>query len=241
MRLDSFFYTDRGGRERNEDCAALLEQDGHGIYVVADGLGGHQHGEKASACVRDSLLDGWEAETGKDRAAELNERILSANRALLEVQKEQHCTMRSTVAALAIDEERAVWAHVGDSRLYYLQGNMIRHITEDHSVSYKKYKAGEISRTQIGQDEDQSRLLRTLGNEERFEPVIHIAEEPLAPDDAFLLCSDGVWEYLYDEEVLIDYLKADTAEEWGRLLLLRILKRLGPENDNLTLMTVVVK
>lgn len=240
MRLDGYLYTNAGGRSYNEDSAAFKEEDGHGIFVVADGLGGHQHGEMASACVRDSLIEGWDASAGEDRAEQLREQIAIANQKLLDLQQEQQCTMKSTVVALTVDENSATWAHVGDSRLYYLHRNTIWNITEDHSVSYKKYKAGEITRAQICFDEDQSCLLRTLGNKERCEPDIHASGELLEPGDAFLLCSDGVWEYLYDEEILIDLLKAETAEEWAELLLLRVIARLEPENDNLTLLTVML-
>ena len=62
----------------------------------------------------------------------------------------------------------------------------------------------------------------------------------LSPGDAFLLCSDGFWEYLYDEEILIDFLKAETPEHWAELMLLRILPRITQETDNMTLLTVFV-
>ena len=90
-------------------------------------------------------------------------------------------------------------------------------------------------------DEDQSRLLRSLGSEERNEPDIHAADVPLAQGDAFFLCSDGAWEYLMDEEILIDFLKSETAEHWAELMVLRIIERVRGENDNLSLLTVILK
>ena len=66
-------------------------------------------------------------------------------------------------------------------------------------------------------------------------------EEMLVPGDSFLLCSDGFWEYIYDTEILVDWLKAGNAQEWGRLLLLRVMDRLRPGSDNLTVMTVLVE
>lgn len=242
MKLDTYLYTNQGDREHNEDSAAFLEKNGHGIYVVADGLGGHLHGEMASGCVKDVLIEGWSPNMGQeDRAKHLQMQIAKANQMLLELQKEQHCIMKSTVVALAIDKNCAVWAHTGDSRLYYFHRNALWDITEDHSVSYRKYKTGEIARTEISRDEDQSRLLRTIGSEERYEPDLCILEERLEPGDGFLLCTDGVWEYLYDEEILIDLLKSETAKEWAELLLLRMITRIGPGNDNLTLLTVLLQ
>lgn len=241
MELDRYFYTNKGGRNYNEDSGGFREEQGHGIYVVADGLGGHRCGDMASQCVVDSLTECWGAAAGQNRVEELRGNIAAANQKLLDLQQEQRCIMKSTVVVLAIDEENAAWANVGDSRLYYLHRNHICSVTEDHSVSYKKYKSGEITRAQISRDEDQSRLLRSLGSEDRCEPDISTPQDVLEPGDAFLLCSDGAWEYLHDLEILVDFLKADTAKDWAEMLLMRIITRLDAENDNLTLLTVILQ
>ena len=239
MTLDCFTYTNQGGRSYNEDSVGEQTSGGNGIFVVADGLGGHQFGEVASACVRDTVLENWNPET-ENRPDWLKNQIAEANQRVLALQREKGSVLKSTVVALAVDGNRAVWANVGDSRLYYLHGSRIYAYTDDHSVAYKKFKAGEITRAQIGQDEDQSCLLRSVGSEDRNEPDIHICDIPLEAGDAFLLCSDGVWEYLKDEEIVIDLLKAQNAKEWGELLLLRMMPRIGEENDNLTLLTVML-
>lgn len=240
MIFDSFIYTNQGGRTYNEDSAGLRQEGADGIFVVADGLGGHQFGEVASACVRDVLLEGWHP--GEvDTSEWIRRQIADANRKVLAIARERNSVLKSTVAALVIGGEQAVWAHVGDSRLYYFHGDHIEYVTEDHSVAYKKYKAGEITREQIGQDEDQSSLLRTVGSEDRNEPDVCVCDSPLEAGDAFLLCTDGVWEYLKDEEILIDLLKAGTAEEWAELLLLRMMGRIEEGNDNLTLLTLMLK
>lgn len=240
MIFDEFKYTNQGGRSYNEDSVGSKVCENSGLFVVADGLGGHQFGEVASACVRDTLLENFQP-LEENRKEWLVDRIAEANRRVLAKQQERNSVLKSTVVALAIDETQAVWANVGDSRLYYLHDSAIYSYTEDHSVSYKKYKAGEITREQICMDEDQSRLLRSIGSEDRNEPDVRSCDVPLEPGDAFLLCSDGVWEYLKDEEILIDLLKAKNAKEWGELLLLRMMPRIGTENDNLTLLTLMLK
>lgn len=239
MYFDVFAYTNQGGRSCNEDSVGWQQTDGHGIFLVADGLGGHQFGELASSCVRDTLLSGWKPEEG-NRPAWLKTQIAAANTRVLELQQEKNAVLKSTIVALAIDGSKAVWANVGDSRLYYLHRGRIYSITEDHSVAYKKYKAGEITREQIPQDEDQSLLLRAIGSDKRNQPDIHICDVELEPGDGFLLCSDGVWEYLLDEEIPIDHLKADNAQKWGELLLLRMRDRIEDGNDNLTLITLIL-
>ena len=134
----------------------------------------------------------------------------------------------------------AVWAHSGDSRLYYFHRGWIAAVTDDHSVAYKKYKAGEIDKDEIAFDEDQSALLRTLGGADRFEPDVNGWPELLEPGDAFFLCSDGAWEFLKDEEILIDLLKAENAKHWAELMMLRMMDRIKGGNDNFTLQTIML-
>lgn len=238
MWLDSFVYTSRGGRSCNQDSVGMTDTASGAVYVVADGLGGHIHGELASKCAVDTLLCALPGPE-EDRLLWLENRIGEANDAVLSLQK-LHGNMKTTVTALVIDGTRAFWAHVGDTRLYYLHNKAIETVTKDHSVAYKKYLAGEISRAQIGTDEDQSSLLRTLGNPSRYQPVCHRLEHPIEPSDGFLICTDGAWAYLLDEEILVDFLKADSAQSWAELLLMRIMERIPENNDNLSIITVMV-
>lgn len=240
MGIDAFCFTARGGRRNNEDSAAFRLNNDKGLFVVADGLGGHAMGEAASACAVEVLLNGWEASLQSrniSRPQWLYDKLREANQAIIGLQRSRGSNMKSTAVALAIEDNKACWIHVGDSRLYYLNRDEIRHITEDHSVAYKKYLAGEITRLQINTDEDQSALLRSLGNPDRFEPMS--GQAALEEGDAFLLCSDGIWEYLHDMEVTVDYLKSQSAREWGSRLIRRVMDRVDGENDNLSLITVL--
>ena len=241
MTLDSIIFSNAGGRDHNEDSAGghALKNDG-GLFVLADGLGGHRFGELASKCVMDALLKSGSPAPDADAGEWLRSRIDSANKQLLDLQTEKNAKMRSTLVSLMIRDGRACWAHIGDSRLYYIHRSAIAAITADHSVAYKKYKAGEITRAQIATDEDQSSLLRVLGAKEQCKPSVS-KSVALEPGDAFLLCSDGMWEYLLDDEVLVDLLKSDSAREWAALLLLRVMSRIQPGNDNLSLITVLVR
>ncbi len=246
MELKAYLYTNAGGRSCNEDSADYRMNGGEGIFLLADGLGGHMGGEQASAIVVESVLAAWEAEGGELAAVDcrqwLEESIRTANQTLLAAQTKKRNAMKSTVVALVLKDGLAAWVHVGDSRLYHLCGGQTVKVTQDHSVTYKKYLAGEITREAINFDEDRSSLLRVVGDENRCLPE---SGEPeggrICPGDAFLLCSDGFWEYLFDDEILIDFLKADTPETWAELMLVRALPRMRPGNDNLTLLTVFVR
>ena len=238
MFLDSYSYTSKGGRSYNQDAVGISETPESALYIVADGLGGHLHGEMASKSAVDTLLAAEAPKKGVQKEW-LETQIKQANANIIELQ-EKHGNMKTTIVALSINGDQAAWAHVGDSRLYYLHDKDIEAYTDDHSVAYKKYLSGEITREQIGFDEDQSSLLRALGNPSRSQPVCCVLEHPIAPGDGFMLCSDGMWEYIMDEEILVDFLKADCAQTWAELLLLRVMERIGAENDNLSIITVMV-
>ncbi len=238
--IDVYEYTNQGGRSYNEDSVGSVVQDNSGIFVVADGLGGHAFGELASACARDTLLSEW-TPGAANRPEWFNAEIEKANNNILMLQQEKGDIMKSTIVTLSIDNGMAVWAHSGDSRLYYFHNGWLHTCTEDHSVAFKKYKAGEISREAIAKDEDQSALLRTLGGPDRYEPTIGGLQEPLIPGDAFFLCSDGAWEFLKDEEINIDLAKAEDAKHWAELMLLRMMDRIEGGNDNLTLQTIMIR
>lgn len=238
--FDVFEYTNKGGRNYNEDSVGSRYNDYNGIFVVADGLGGHLLGEEASAIAVETIISEWNA-AEEDISGQLTQKIAEANQNILHLQKKENSVMKTTAAALAVHGNKAVWANVGDSRVYFIHRNLLHSYTNDHSVAYKKYKAGEITREQIASDEDQSRLLRTLGSEERNEPEIYTADVSIESGDAFFLCSDGAWEYLMDEEILIDFLKSETAEHWAELMMLRIMERINVGNDNLTLQTIILE
>lgn len=241
LTFDVYEYTNCGGRDYNEDATGHRVKGNNGIFLVADGLGGHQYGELASACVRDTLLQGFESGFEGDPGEWLKEKLSAANRNILALQAEKNAVLKSTAVVLTVREGRALWANVGDSRLYYLHDSKIWAYTNDHSVAYKKYRAGEIPREQLATDEDQSCLLRSLGSEDRNEPEFYEENPLLEPGDAFLLCSDGVWEYLQEEEILIDLFKANSARQWAEFLLLRLIDRVRGDHDNLTVLALMIR
>lgn len=241
MKFDTYLYTNQGGRAYNEDTANYKLDGVHGIFVVADGLGGHGKGDLASQCVVDTILSNYQSGKIHDRQW-FEQQIAVAHEKVSALQQETNGKMKSTVVALTIDAVGASWAHVGDSRLYYLSEGKIKACTQDHSVAYTKYQMGQITKVQIAMDEDQSSLLRSIGGGKSTPEIYWMDEsEVLQKGDGFLLCSDGLWEYLYDEEILIDYLKADSAREWAEWMLLRVMNRVPDDHDNLTLITVLLK
>ena len=233
MKLRAYAYTNRGGRDHNEDSLRFSAEDG--VFVLADGLGGHRCGEVASALAVDALCGGLAGPEAPDEEG-LLALFRSANEEILRRQTQPgQEEMRTTAVALKIAGETAVWAHIGDSRLYRFRGGELAEVTKDHSVTYRKYLGGEISYMDVYHDDDRGRLLRVLGKEPCRPEAGRAAVEP---GDAFLLCSDGFWEFVYSEEMQADLCRAATPEDWAESMLLRHIRRTPPENDNFSLITV---
>ena len=236
MRINAYTYTNKGGRDHNEDSFRASAEAG--VFVLADGLGGHRSGEVASALAADAIFSGMTRDASLEEGGLLS-LFQSANEELLRQQAQPgREEMRTTAAALKLAEGQAVWAHIGDSRLYRFSGGELAGVTADHSVTYRKYLGGEISYMDVYHDDDRNRLLRVLGKESCRPEAGH---GPVSPGDAFLLCSDGFWEFVYNEEMQADLCKARTPEEWAQLMLLRHIRQTPPGNDNFSLITVFVE
>lgn len=235
MKITAYCYTNRGGRDHNEDSVRCSAEEG--VFILADGLGGHGRGEVASALAADVLFAGCAA--GRMDREALLALFQEANGAVLAGQREPgQEEMKTTAVALVLSEDQALWAHLGDSRLYRFSGGELTQETRDHSVTYMKYLGGEITYMDTYHDDDRSSLLRALGREPCSPEA---GEAELSPGDAFLLCSDGFWEYVYREEILADLLKAETPEQWAQSMLLRHIRRVPPGNDNFSLIAVFVE
>lgn len=238
MKISAYGYTNRGGRPHNEDRICWAAEENSRVFVVADGLGGHSRGEVASALAAAALFRGCRERQEMDREA-MEQIFREANEAVLEGQKTPgQEEMRTTAVALDLRGDRAVWGHTGDSRLYHFSGGRQAFVTGDHSVTYKKFQAGEITAMDIYHDDDRSSLLRVLGKPNAKGDS---GEAAVRGGDAFLLCTDGFWEYVYQEEMLVDWLKSTTPEQWVELMLLRHIRRTPPGNDNFSVIAVFVE
>jgi hypothetical protein len=167
----------------------------------------------------------------------LSAHLAAAHAAILRQQVEPALSqMRSTVVVLLANAETAICGHVGDSRLYHFRGGAVEFQTVDHSVPGALAASGAIQLDDIRFHEDRNRVLRSLGNDGDVNPVIE--ELSLNPGDAFLLCTDGFWEYVTEMEMEADSAKAQAPADWLRFMASRLLSRAKPENDNWTAMGV---
>lgn len=228
--LQTALYTDIGGRSCNEDCVRQCSSGGDSLcLILADGLGGHGGGDRASDTVCRTLCEGF---AGRVSPAVLIDLLNEAHRNIKALQTPQ-CSMKSTAVALTIGSGRAAWAHVGDSRLYHFLDGKLIFQTRDHSASQIAVMLGDITADQIRFHEDRNRVLRALGQDGALK--VDAAEEFLSPGShAYLLCSDGFWEYVLEHEMEEDLHLASDPEDWLRRMRERLAARIPPDNDNNT-------
>lgn len=239
MTFQSARRSHPGGRKRNEDSAGFEVREGAGCWIVADGLGGHGAGDVASQAAVRRAIERF-TENPVLNGSRVTDLVADAHAAVLEAQAEAgYPGMRTTICVVVADRRTAMWAHVGDTRIYHFRNGVVRQQTEDHSVPQMLVEAGEIEREDIRSHPDRSRILRALGQDEPPKPTASKAEK-LQPGDAFLLCSDGWWEYVTEREMELDLAKSATPDEWLDHMTDRILSRAEGEFDNLTAVGVLV-
>ena len=233
--------TQTGSREHNEDSAACIEKDSNYCFIVADGLGGHGKGEVASQ----KAVEVFERDFCTNKKS--NEEFLSSafsnaqNEILMlqQTQGDKH-GMKTTTVCLSIIENMCQWGHIGDSRLYVFRKNKVSIRTLDHSVPQMLVLSGEIKEKHISKHPDRNRLLRVMGIE-WDSPRYELSDEvPLADCQAFLLCTDGFWEFI-DPKLMGKFLKkSKTVDEWLGLMTAEVERNgQGQDTDNYTAIAVM--
>ena len=241
MRFVSARLSERGGRKVNEDACASRASNGLESWVLADGLGGHTGGEVASRLCVEEILGSFGREPLLSAEA-LKRHVAAAQAALAARQgaSEDLADMRSTVVVLIAGLDAALWAHVGDSRLYHLRGGRIIAQTQDHSVPQMLAAAGDLPVDRIRHHPDRNRLLRSLGQPGEVQAAIESRPVPLRAGDAFLLCTDGFWEHVREKEMEIDFAKSASPDEWLTLMQARLKRRMSPDGDNFSAVGIFV-
>lgn len=243
MEFESYTVTDKGGRTKNEDSVCAHYQHGKsGCWIVADGLGGHAAGEVASAIATEAIAAKFCRSPGLD-VNSIRQCFGYALDKILNRQEDEPKlrSMRTTAVGLFTDCKRITWAHVGDSRLYFFHDGQLSYQTMDHSVSQACVRSGEITAGQIRFHEDRCRLLKVLGTDANLK--VEICESPMVPEkgDAFLLCTDGFWEYVLEDEMEEDLQQAKSPETWINRMNRRLLDRVEKDNDNYSAIAVFVR
>ena len=236
----------QGGRANQQDSVHTFSSKihPHHLFVLADGMGGHKGGDLASQLIVDTASTAWQQIeqnplADKEIKLWLKQILHNANQAINElgIRKKLKPPPSSTAVLLYIHQEQAWWVHLGDSRLYYFNGNKLKKRTKDHSVVQMLVDLGRIKEEQMATHPDQGRLLKGLGggSNEPIDPDFDHTE--LSQGDYFVICTDGFWE-----QTNTDYIKkqlynlpVEKLKITIKNLLQRAKQKGGAEGDNLSI------
>lgn len=237
-------------RERNEDSFFVIASSIHnsfgeepfGIFIVADGMGGHERGDVASSVAARSMAGAILSEVylpslmplpannvSPDPARPLNEALVAAVEAAnLQVQ-ESAPEGGTTLTAAMVMGNSAYIAHVGDTRAYFFEKNAFKQITEDHSLAQRLKATGQATPEQIAQIENV--LYRAIGQGSTVEVDTHVQHLP--PGSSLLLCSDGLWKGIDDDDLILETINGASSPQAACEKLVALANENGGE-DNIT-------
>lgn len=194
----------------------MLVDEGLGLFIVADGMGGHAAGEVASAKAVETVKQHVTANKNvlKDLIKDPSQVNRAAAASLVEVAIQRACAeiyriantdnskrgMGTTFVCLVVAGARGVIGHVGDSRIYLIRQGQCHRLTEDHTLISAQLKAGTITREQALTSQYRNVITRAVGIQESVQVDTLLVD--MVPGDVFILCSDGLHGYLEDEEVV---------------------------------------
>jgi PPM family protein phosphatase len=238
LQLDSHTVTDIGlARDTNQDrCGAFTPEDPQTrgergrLFVVADGMGGHAGGDVAAELTIQSLPAAYFNGEWSGPPATLRSAFLTANAAI-----EQHAYaeperrgMGAAAVALAVVDGRAVLGHLGDCRAYRVRESRVERLTADHSWVQERLDAGWLTAEEAQSHAYRHILTRALGAEADANPTLK--ELDFIPGDVLVLCSDGLWGVVEDEELAEVIAREEPAKDAARSLVDLALQRGGPDN-----------
>jgi protein phosphatase len=217
-------------RKFNEDRYAA--EDGLGLYLVADGMGGYASGEVAAEIVRDTLLG--EVSRGTDLA----DAIHRSHELVLEeiARRDVDARMGTTVVALLLEGGDYTIAWIGDSRAYLWDGSELRQLTRDHSYVHALVERGSLASEEARSHPDRHALTQSIGVSREMELRPGIEHGSLQPGERILLRSDGLTEDLSDTELARQLGRHDSVQDQAEALVNAALRAGG--RDNVTVLVV---
>ncbi len=250
MKIVAKAITDKGPfREKNEDYFCLNEN--LGLYIVADGMGGHMAGEVASRMTVEVMKDFIESkdtdsreslgEDIEDYSKETNlavEAVRQANRAVHETALNNltYKGMGTTVTSALIKDNKLSIAHVGDSRAYLVRAGCIEQITNDHSLVWEQLKAGLITEEEAKHSKLSNIVTRSIGVDKDVN--IDVEEISLAHGDRLILCTDGITSVLSDDDILSSTLSSNVPDLLCKKLIDQAMER--GCRDNMTVLSAYI-
>lgn len=188
------------GRVRAVNEDAFLSRPERGLWVVADGMGGHAGGRFASSVVVEALARTPPGRDLADLVQNVAASIGEANRRILAQAQDQGAVIGATVAILLAQEREFACVWAGDSRIYLIRDGRIQQATRDHTEAQELIQQGVLTPEQAKTWPRRHVITRAIGVDD--DPELELARGPLASGDVFVLCSDGLTGHVADEEIL---------------------------------------
>jgi len=237
VALEIYQLTLIGDREINQDFMAHIITETYALFVVADGLGGHHAGEKASRFFCQGLLrfaDTYSKQMERNPVDTFSSWITAAvseMKRLFAFDKSGD-DAHTTCAILYLDEHRVMTGHCGDSRIYRMDPQRILWRTRDHSIPQQLVNEGKITEQEMARHPEQNKLTRSINILKADEVEINVYPA-MKKGETFMLCSDGFWEYVKQTELLQLAQPAGGKDELAKLAQLAIFRAHG-KSDNVT-------
>ncbi len=239
MKFSVFQVSRKGGRDKNEDRMGYCYTKASGLFLLADGMGGHPEGEVAAQIVLQTISALYQkAATPEidDVAAFFNMAIMAAHRQILRYAAEKHLmdTPRTTLVAAIVQQGVAHWVHCGDSRLYFVRHGELLARTRDHSYIEQRHEAKPEE--PLPANFNRNVLYTCLGSPTK--PVFEVTGPvSLLQGDKILLCSDGLWGSLDDAEIVLQLGHKPVGTAVPELVE-RALIKAGSHSDNVTVIAM---
>lgn len=241
--MNSFAATDIGQiRKINEDMY-YNDPERMGLYIIADGMGGHQAGEVASALAVETLSTFLReplkanALRPSDVEETLRDAVVKANEAVysLATSEASYNGMGTTVVVCVVRDGRATIAHIGDSRAYLVRKRNLKQLTTDHSLVQELLSKGRITEAEAVDHPRKNILTRALGTDPAIE--VDTMSLELSDGDALLMCTDGISNHVDSQELL--ELTADNPPESACMEIIRLANSRGGF-DNMTILILEI-
>ena len=235
MKFSVFQLSRKGGRKNNEDRMGYCYTSKSAIFLLADGMGGHPQGEVAAELTL-QVMAGMFQEDAKpalaDVGAFLSHAVMVAHRQILRhaVQTKMTDTPRTTIVAAVVQGGAVSWIHCGDSRLYLVRDGQLLVRTRDHSFAERPHAVaiGAKLRRRLNRNV----LFTCLGSPSK--PMFELAGPfELQQGDRLLLCSDGLWSHLSENDIAVQLSQSPVSHAIPELVEAALLKA-GERGDNVT-------
>jgi len=241
MHFSIFQESRRGSRRSNQDRIAYCYSKDALLMLVADGMGGHPHGEVAAQLAAQFIAEAFRREAKpalSDPASFLRRSITGAHHAIIEHAAEARLAEvpRTTCVACIVQDRFACWAHAGDSRLYHIRNSSIVARTKDHSRVQQLVDQGRIREEAIGAHPERNLIFNCLGSAAPPQVEVSVMTR-LDAGDTLMLCSDGLWGPLSGNRICAALQTADIMQAVPELLD-EAERRAGRACDNLSVIAL---